>query len=52
MVLFDQNIQNTATARLELELDLTRALEQEQFFLLYQPILSLEDKACPKAWRR
>jgi len=34
-------MKSAASARLKLELDLSRALEQDQFFLLYQPIVSL-----------
>jgi diguanylate cyclase (GGDEF)-like protein len=40
-VLFEANMKSAASARLKLELDLSRALEQEQFFLLYQPIVAL-----------
>jgi len=40
-VLFEANMKSAASARLKLELDLSRALEQDQFFLLYQPIVSL-----------
>jgi len=41
-VLFEANMKRAASARLKLELDLSRALEQNQFFLLYQPIVALK----------
>ncbi len=43
-VLFEAGMQSIATERLQLELDLSRALEERQFFLRYQPILELESQ--------
>lgn len=40
-VLFEATMKSAASARLKLELDLSRALEKQQFFLLYQPIVEL-----------
>jgi diguanylate cyclase (GGDEF)-like protein len=40
-VLFDASMYDDAEGRLELELDLSAALQDEQFFLLYQPIFDL-----------
>jgi diguanylate cyclase (GGDEF)-like protein len=40
-VLFDSSMYADAEGRLELELDLSSALQSEQFFLLYQPIFDL-----------
>ncbi len=41
-ILFEASMQNVAAARLDLELDLSRALEERQFFMLYQPIVELD----------
>jgi diguanylate cyclase (GGDEF)-like protein len=41
-VLFEANMQSVASARLKLELDLSRALDDGEFSLLYQPILALK----------
>jgi diguanylate cyclase (GGDEF)-like protein len=40
-VLFQASMQNAAQGRRHLELELAEAIEQEQFFLLYQPIIDL-----------
>jgi diguanylate cyclase (GGDEF)-like protein len=40
--LFDQHMHAQARARLRLETELRRAIEQEQFVLHYQPIVSLQ----------
>ena len=42
---FDSAMRAQAVARLQLENDLRRALEREEFRLHYQPIMSLEDRA-------
>jgi diguanylate cyclase (GGDEF)-like protein len=41
---FRPEMRDAVTTRLELEGDLRKALAQEQFFLVYQPIYDLEDK--------
>jgi len=41
--LFDSSMERTAVNRLELQADLRQALEQDQFHLVYQPIVSLAD---------
>ncbi len=41
-VLFQASMQREAAVRLQLELDLSRAVDLQQFFLVYQPILALE----------
>jgi diguanylate cyclase (GGDEF)-like protein len=43
-VLFQATMQKAANNRLVLEADLGDALEREQFFLLYQPIVDLESE--------
>ena len=40
-VLFEHRMQAAAEGRLELEADLGKAVEQDEFFLLYQPIFDL-----------
>jgi diguanylate cyclase (GGDEF)-like protein len=40
-VLFDASLNEDAEGRVELELDLSSAVQEEQFFLLYQPIFDL-----------
>jgi len=40
---FETGMQDMAQQRMELEIDLREALEQEQFFLAYQPTLDLSD---------
>ncbi len=40
-ILFETRMKSIAAARLELELELGRALDGDQFFLLYQPIVAL-----------
>jgi predicted signal transduction protein with EAL and GGDEF domain len=42
--MFDPTMQQRAAERLQLEKDLRRALQSEEFFLHYQPILSLRSK--------
>jgi diguanylate cyclase (GGDEF)-like protein len=42
--LFDQAMNTRALARLDLEADLRRALQQNQFALVYQPILALPSR--------
>ena len=42
--LFDQNMHIQAVAQLNLENDLRRAIEREEFCLYYQPIFSLADE--------
>jgi diguanylate cyclase (GGDEF)-like protein/PAS domain S-box-containing protein len=41
-VAFESQMQVAVHDRIELEMDLSRALEQEQFFLLYQPTFDLD----------
>ncbi len=41
-VVFDRSINADSVQRLELELDLPRAIERQEFLLHYQPIISLE----------
>ena len=41
---FDQEMHASAVARLKLENDLRRAIERQEFRLVYQPIVSLQDK--------
>jgi len=43
-VAFESRMQTAAQDRLELEMDLTRALEAGQFFLLYQPTFDLQSE--------
>lgn len=43
-VLFDRGMHEEALRRLDLELDLRRALEKQQFEAYYQPIVRLKDK--------
>ena len=46
-VVFDQSMQASAVNLLQIETDLRMALEKQQFFLLYQPIVSLDNfKLC------
>jgi diguanylate cyclase (GGDEF)-like protein len=40
---FNTDLYNDAQKRLQLETDLRRALERQEFFLMYQPIVSLEN---------
>src|ERR1700730_589837 len=40
-VLFDAGLNDEAEGRVEFELDLTTAVQEEQFFLAYQPIFHL-----------
>jgi len=42
-VVFEAGMQHTVQHRMELEMDLREALENEEFFLAYQPTLSLSD---------
>ncbi|HZT57791.1 MAG TPA: EAL domain-containing protein [Pyrinomonadaceae bacterium] len=42
-VVFDQSMHASAVNLLQIETDLRAALEKKQFFLLYQPIVSLDD---------
>jgi diguanylate cyclase (GGDEF)-like protein len=39
---FNKDLHNKAQVRLELETDLRRALERQEFFLQYQPIISIK----------
>ena len=41
--LFDQAMRERAVARLKIEVDLHRAVEQQEFKLVYQPVVSLSD---------
>ncbi len=43
-VIFDKSMRDYAIIRVELERDLRRALEQNEFHLVYQPIFSLADQ--------
>lgn len=43
-VVFDSNMNTQAVNRLELEMDLRRALEKEEFRVFYQPIVTLETR--------
>jgi diguanylate cyclase (GGDEF)-like protein/PAS domain S-box-containing protein len=46
-VVFDHSMHASAVNLLQIETDLRKALEKEQFFLLYQPIVSLDNfKLC------
>ena len=40
---FETGMQDTMQARMELEMDLREALEQDEFFLAYQPTIDLRD---------
>jgi diguanylate cyclase (GGDEF)-like protein len=42
-VVFETGMQDTMQNRMELEMDLREALENEQFFLAYQPTIDLRD---------
>jgi diguanylate cyclase (GGDEF)-like protein len=42
-VVYETSMQDTIRQRMELEMDLRRALERDEFFLDYQPTLSLQD---------
>jgi diguanylate cyclase (GGDEF)-like protein/PAS domain S-box-containing protein len=42
-VVFDHSMHASAVNLLQIETDLRKALEREQFYLLYQPIVSLDD---------
>jgi diguanylate cyclase (GGDEF)-like protein len=42
-VMFDQQMHQQVTARLEMENHLRKAVEQKQFVLHYQPVVSLDD---------
>jgi diguanylate cyclase (GGDEF)-like protein len=42
-VVFDQVIHDRAVRRMELELDLRHAVEQDQFHVYYQPIIRMQD---------
>ena len=42
-VVFEDGMQHTVQHRMELEMDLREALENEEFFLVYQPTLDLHD---------
>ena len=42
-VVFETGMQDTIQTRMELEMDLREALENEEFFLAYQPTISLSD---------
>jgi len=42
-VVFETGMQDTIQNRMELEMDLREALENEEFFLAYQPTLNLSD---------
>jgi diguanylate cyclase (GGDEF)-like protein len=42
-VVFEDGMQHTVQHRMELEMDLREALENEQFFLAYQPTIDLSD---------
>ena len=42
-VVFESGMQDTVQNRMELEMDLREALENEEFFLAYQPTLDLSD---------
>jgi diguanylate cyclase (GGDEF)-like protein/PAS domain S-box-containing protein len=46
-VVFDHSMHASAVNLLQIETDLRKAMEREQFYLLYQPIVSLDDfKLC------
>jgi diguanylate cyclase (GGDEF)-like protein len=42
-VLFESGMQTAVQTRMELEMDLRMALENDEFFLVYQPTFSLQD---------
>jgi len=42
-VVFESGMQDTVQSRMELEMDLQSALENDEFFLLYQPTFNLRD---------
>ena len=42
-VVFETSMQDTVQKRMELEMDLREALENEEFFLAYQPTIDLSD---------
>jgi diguanylate cyclase (GGDEF)-like protein len=43
-IIFDQNMRTTALERLKMEADLRQAIEGNEFFLQYQPIIALPSK--------
>lgn len=45
-VLFDRQMHIHAERRLRIDTDLRGAIENEEFYLVYQPIVSLEDGTC------
>jgi diguanylate cyclase (GGDEF)-like protein/PAS domain S-box-containing protein len=42
---FDSTVMNRANARLDIESSLRRALDRDEFHLVYQPVVSLADKS-------
>ena len=49
---FDPAVHAAMLRRLELEADLKRAVEQQEFVLYYQPIVDLQDGRARRVWRR
>ena len=45
-VVFDQEMHEQAADRLQMSSDLTQAFEEQQFRLVYQPIIDLHEKRC------
>ena len=51
-VMFESGMQTAVQSRMELEMDLRVALENEEFYLVYQPTFNLQRHERRPAWRR